>query len=202
MYVENNIMKLVGEIVTDFEFNNEVYDEKFYKAMFRVIRDSGVEDIIPIVVSEKLLDMSYSWVGVRLELSGQYRSYARLLDDGHRKIELFMFVNHASYTFVGEDVNHIELDGYLCKEPYYRQTPKGRHITEIILAVNRAYGKTDYIPLICWSRDAALALRYSVGTHVKVVGRVQSREYIKTLEDGTRETRVAYEVSVADIWEV
>ena len=197
---ENNKVTLSGEIVSDFEFNHECYGEGFYTAMLASERTSGKKDIIPIMVSDRLVDAKADWEGQFVRVSGQFRSYNKH-EGGRRHLELSVFVREfeditEERDFGLEDENHISLDGYICKKPIYRKTPLGREITDILLAVNRKYGKSDYVPMICWGRNARFAGGLEVGARLQIEGRIQSREYQKQIEDGVYETRTAYEVSV------
>jgi hypothetical protein len=198
----HNTMVLSGQIVTEFQFDHEMYDEKFYRAMIKVVRKSGASDVIPIIVSEKMLDVSYSWLGEYVELRGKYRSYNEHLQDGKNKLRLYLFVEYVNVNMVEDGINTVELSGFVVTKPNYRKTPRGRYIADLILAVNRHNGKADYIPLIFWGRTAGIASWYDVGVNISVSGRVQSREYLKRFDDGTEEIRVAYEVSVQDVQEI
>lgn len=202
---ENNKVTLSGEIVSNFEFNHEVYGEGFYTFMLASERLSGAKDAIPIMVSERLIDVSADWEGRFVEVSGQFRSYNKYEGERNRLI-LSVFVSEFEEVEFeheepgsGNDENHIFLDGYICKEPTYRKTSSGREITDILLAVNRQYGKSDYIPCIAWGRNARFSSVLEVGTRLQIDGRIQSREYQKQIEDGAYETRTAYEVSVSKL---
>lgn len=200
---ENNKVTLSGEIVSNFEFSHEFYGEGFYTAMLASERLSGAEDTIPIMVSERIVDVKAGWEGRFVEVSGQFRSYNK--HDGARNhLELSVFAREfedvtEERDFGLEDENIISLDGCICKEPKYRKTPLGREIADILLAVNRKYGKSDYIPCIAWGRNAVYASGLEVGTKLQVEGRIQSREYQKQIEDGVYETRTAYEVSASKL---
>ena len=201
MIIENNQVTLSGEITSNFEFSHEIYGEGFYTAMLSVKRTSTVEDIIPIMVSERLVDVKADWTGRFVKVSGQFRSYNK--HEGNRnRLILPVFVREfeefEELPFT-EDENHISLDGYICKPPVYRKTPLGREISDILLAVNRPYGKSDYIPCIAWYRNAVFASGLQVGTRLKIEGRIQSREYVKKISDDKTETRTAYEVSVSKL---
>ena len=198
----NNNVTLIGKIVEDFEYSHTVLEEKFYKTKFFVMRSSGTSDIVPLIVSEKLVDEDLSYTNREIRIEGQVRTYNKIVEDKN-KLFLAVFVKWLDFVAEGkveDDVitknNEIILDGYLCKDAIYRKTPFGKEISDVIVAVNRPYRKTDYIPCICWGCNALWVSRLEVGTHVKIVGRIQSREYIKKLSDTESETRVAYEVSV------
>ena len=195
---ENNQVTMIGEIVSEFEFSHEVYGEGFYLSVSRL---SDSVDYIPLMVSERLVDVTQSYIGETISVSGQFRSYNRHEEKKNRLI-LSVFVRELEFVDEIEDdikSNQIYLDGYICKEPIYRKTPLGREIADLLVAVNRSYGKSDYIPCICWGRNARYASSFEVGSHVEVYGRIQSREYIKKIGEEQTEKRVAYEVSVNKI---
>lgn len=204
--IENNKVTLSGEIVSNFGFSHEVYGEGFYTAMLASERESTVKDIIPIMVSERLIDVKADWIGRFVKVSGQFRSYNKN-ENGRRHLKLLVFVREFEDItdergFGLEDENLISLDGYICKEPKYRKTPLGREIADILLAVNRPYGKSDYIPCIAWGRNARFASGLEVGARLQIDGRIQSREYQKRISDDECETRTAYEVSVKKVKKV
>ena len=166
-----------------------------------VKRLSDSEDRIPVMVSERLVDVTQDYVGQYVEIHGQFRSYNRH-EEKHNRLVLSAFAREL--RFIEEEeamtpVNQIFLDGYICKPPVYRKTPLGREIADVLLAVNRPYGKSDYIPCICWGRNARFASGFTVGCHIQIVGRVQSREYVKRISEEEVEHRVAYEVSVSKV---
>ncbi len=198
-YLENNQIKLIGTIVSDKSFSHEVYGEGFYSFDLEVPRLSDTSDIIPVMVSERLLADFDFQIGQKVTIDGQYRSYNNMENDKN-KLVLTCFVKEMRLQ-VPEDENtnsnEIILNGFICKKPIYRTTPFGREIADILLAVNRAYNKSDYIPCIAWGRNARFCERMEVGQNVKVFGRIQSRQYEKKLENGTSEIRRAYEVSVS-----
>lgn len=199
--IENNQVTIMGEIISDFTFSHEVFGEGFYMVDVSVRRLSNSEDIIPLMVSERLIDVSRNYSGEFVMVTGQFRSYNRH-DELKNRLVLSVFVREI--TFIDEEMdgaktNTILLDGYICKNPVYRKTPLGREIADLLLAVNRPYGKSDYIPCICWGRNARFAARFEVGVHVQIWGRIQSREYVKRLNEDEVEKRTAYEVSVSKI---
>lgn len=199
---ENNKVTLSGEIVSNFEFNHKVYGEGFYTAMLATERLSGQKDIIPIMVSDRIVDVEADWIGRFAKISGQFRSYNKhegernrlVLSAFVREFEEMEFENEEPSS--GNDENKISLDGYICKPTIYRKTPLGREIADILLAVNRPYGKSDYVPMICWGRNAVYASGLEIGTRLQIEGRIQSREYNKIV-DGICESKMAYEVSVS-----
>ena len=203
-FLENNHLVLVGKIVSEQKYSHEIYGEKFYSFNLEVIRLSNNADIIPITVSERLLtDLDLS-IGKEVEVEGQFRSYNNYENEKNRLILTVFAKEIKEAQEHGENdkdyvTNEVVLVGYVCKKPIYRQTPFGREIADLLLAVNRAYNKSDYIPCIAWGRNARFCQKIEVGTEVKVVGRVQSRTYEKKYEDGTVETRIAYEVSIASM---
>ena len=198
---ENNQVTMIGEIVSEFEFSHEVYGEGFYLVDISVSRLSDSVDYIPLMVSERLVDVTQSYSGETISVSGQFRSYNRHEEKKNRLI-LSVFVRELEFVDEIEDdikSNQIYLDGYICIEPIYRKTPLGREIADLLVAVNRSYGKSDYIPCICWGRNARYASAFEVGEHVQIIGRIQSRTYIKKLSDTLTEERTAYEVSVSKL---
>jgi len=197
----------VGKVTSEKRVSHEVYGEKFYIFDLSVPRLSGNADRIPITISERLLMSQELTVGSKVTVQGQFRSYNCYENEKNRLI-LTVFAKDITFAEdqeeeiqVGKDIvsNEVVLNGYICKKPIYRKTPFGREISDILLAVNRAYNKSDYIPCIAWGRNARFCENMEVGTAVKIVGRVQSRMYEKKLEDGTVENRIAYEVSVASL---
>jgi len=198
---ENNQVSIVGTIVSDFRYSHEVYGEGFYMVDVSVNRLSNFVDIIPVMVSERILDVTKNYEGQLIYVLGQFRSYNR---HEEKKNRLVLSVFARELEFVEEESdelksNQIYLDGYICKEPIYRKTPLGREIADLLIAVNRSYGKSDYIPCICWGRNARFASGFEVGSHVEIWGRIQSREYVKKINENETEKRVAYEVSVSKI---
>lgn len=206
-YDDNNHLVLVGKVTSEKRFSHEIYGEKFYIFDLSVPRLSGNADIIPVTISERLLTLRDLEIGNKVEIDGQFRSYNSYEQERNRLI-LTVFVKDIQFIDNQEEEeeanqdtisNEVTLDGYICKKPIYRKTPFGREISDILLAVNRAYNKSDYIPCIAWGRNARFCENIPVGTEVKIIGRVQSREYEKKHEDGTVEKKVAYEVSVSSL---
>lgn len=196
---ENNQVTISGEIVSNFEFSHEVCGEGFYVAHLRTERRSGTKDIVPIMVSERLVDVKESRIGQTVKISGQFRSYNRREENkNHLILSVFVrefeVIDEKPFT---DNENKIFLDGYICKQPTYRKTPLGREIADILLAVNRPYGKSDYIPCIAWGRNARYVSDLGIGTRLNIDGRIQSREYCKKISEDKIEKRIAYEVSVS-----
>ncbi len=199
--IENNKVSVIGEIVSDFSFSHEVFGEGFYMVDVAVSRLSQQADVIPLMISERLVDVSQDYRGQTVEAIGQFRSYNRH-EGVKNRLMLSVFVREIHFIEEFTDytkTNQIFLDGYICKLPIYRKTPLGREIADLLLAVNRPYGKSDYIPCISWGRNARYAAGFTVGTRVRIWGRVQSREYTKKLSDTECEKRVAYEVSISKL---
>ena len=198
--LKNNQAVVAGEIISDFEFSHEVFGEGFYMVKLKVSRLSHSSDTIPLLVSERLIDVSQSYIGRFMEAKGQFRSYNKH-ENNRNHLVLSLFVRELELLDLLDNrkPNMIFLDGYICKEPVYRTTPLGREIADVLLAVNRAYSKSDYIPCICWGRNARYAGKLPVGSRIQIWGRIQSREYIKKTEDDYAEKRVAYEVSVSKL---
>ena len=199
--IENNQVTIMGKVATEFSFSHEVFGEGFYRVEVEVKRLSNSEDRIPLMISERLIDVTQDYTGEYIMVHGQFRSYNRHEEQKNRLV-LSVFVREISFMEEepdGTKTNSIWLDGYICKEPIYRKTPLGREIADLLLAVNRPYGKSDYIPCICWGRNARYASGFEVGEHVQLLGRIQSREYVKRISDTETEKRVAYEVSVSKL---
>ena len=209
-YLENNYLTLVGKVTGEKKFSHEIYGESFYVFNLEIPRLSGNSDIIPITISERLIKEDTLQAGKKLLVKGQFRSYNSYENEKNRLIltvfakdvvELEENSEEEENEMVKKDIitNEVVLVGFICKKPIYRQTPFGREISDLLLAVNRAYNKSDYIPCIAWGRNARFCQNLEVGTKVKLVGRVQSRMYEKKHEDGTVENRVAYEVSIGSL---
>ena len=199
--IENNQLSIMGKVASGFTFSHQVYGEGFYLVDVLVKRLSDSEDRIPLMVSERLVDVTQDYEGEYIMVQGQFRSYNRHEEKKNRLV-LSVFVRELTFVEEADDsikTNQIFLDGYICKPPVYRKTPLGREIADLLLAVNRPYGKSDYIPCICWGRNARYASAFEVGGHVLIWGRIQSREYIKKLGENETEKRVAYEVSVSKL---
>ena len=199
--IENNQVSIMGKIDAPFTFSHQVYGEGFYMTELLVRRLSDCEDRIPVMISERLLDVTQDYQGEYIEVHGQFRSYNRH-EEKHNRLVLSVFAREAGFVEDIDDsitINQIFLDGFICKPPVYRKTPLGREIADLLLAVNRPYGKSDYIPCICWGRNARYASAFAVGGHVLIWGRIQSRDYIKKISEDETEKRTAYEVSVSKL---
>ena len=199
--IENNQVTVMGEVISDFTYSHEIYGEGFYMLDIRVLRLSESYDIIPVMVSERLIDVNGDYKGLLVGVSGQFRSYNRHEEKKNRLV-LSVFAREIEFLDQLDEnakSNQIFLDGYICKEPIYRKTPLGREIADLLLAVNRPYGKSDYIPCICWGRNARYASTFAVGERCAIWGRIQSREYMKKLDEEHVEHRVAFEVSVSKL---
>ena len=198
---DNNQVSIAGEVVSEFVYSHDVFGEGFYVLEISVSRLSESNDIIPVMVSERLINVKNSYVGMFVQINGQFRSYNRHEETKNRLV-LSVFAREITVQEEETEIakpNYIFLDGYVCKQPVYRKTPLGREIADVLLAVNRPYGKSDYIPCICWGRNARFADSFEVGGRVQVWGRIQSREYQKKLSETEYEKRVAYEVSVSKL---
>ena len=199
--LENNKVTVIGEIISDFRFSHEIFGEGFYLVDVLVRRLSEQADVIPLMVSDRLINVNENYQGYTVEASGQFRSYNKHEGEKNRLV-LSVFVREIELIEPFHDftkTNQIFLDGYICKPPIYRKTPLGREIADLLLAVNRPYGKSDYIPCIAWGRNAKYAAGFDVSTNVRIWGRVQSREYTKKMNEDRSEKRVAYEVSVSKL---
>lgn len=193
--MQNNVVHLSGQIASELEFSHEIMDEKFYDFTIAVQRLSGQKDFVPVTVSERIIGENSFEIGNLIGLIGQFRSYNKIVEN-HSKLVLKVFVRELC-DYDEQLPNSIEIEGHVCKPPIYRTTPFKREICDLLVAVNRAYNKSDYIPAIAWGRNARFASTFSVGDKVRLVGRIQSRPYQKQLESGEVEERVAYEVSVS-----
>jgi len=202
---ETNIVEVTGKIVSPIEFSHEMYGEGFYNFYLEVPRLSETVDVLPITISERLIVNLDLKEGKYVKIFGQLRSYNRYVD-GASKLVLTIFSRDIKLLEDEKEIkeelkspNEIFLDGYICKPPVYRTTPFGREISDLLLAVNRAYNKSDYIPCIAWGRNARFCDNILVGDHLKIWGRIQSREYQKKIKENEYETRVAYEVSISKL---
>ena len=195
--INNNQVEVAGEIISTFEYSHEIFGEGFYMVKLLVNRLSEATDEIPLMISERLVDVTKDCRGKYLRAFGQLRSYNKH-EENHNHLILSVFVRDLEFLDSMEDVkpNQIQLDGFICKQPVYRMTPLGREICDILLAVNRSYGKSDYIPCICWGRNARFAGSLEIGARIELVGRIQSREYQKRISEFEVVKRTAYEVSV------
>lgn len=203
--IDTNNVKIIGKVLGEKEFSHEMYGEKFYTINVEVSRLSSESDVLPATVSERLLVDYELKEDYYIVLEGQLRSYNRYIN-GRNRLILTIFTRNLYIPQSEEELNEllrtpneIYLDGYVCKEPIYRKTPFGREITDLLLAVNRPYNKSDYIPSIAWGRNARFCETLEVGDHIKLWGRIQSRDYQKKCEDGEVLNRVAFEVSVSKL---
>lgn len=203
MKLDNNYVYVVGEIVEEFVYNHSSFREDFYVSKIRIQRKSGAFDIIPIMVSSKIVNVRDINYGKRVSIEGQFRSYNKKLPDGTKtKLRLNIFVNDIYFlddSVFLLDENKIEITGTIVKDPYYRRTPSERDITDILLAVDRPYDKSDYIPCIAWGRNSKYVATLDVGTSLYIRGRIQSRTYLKRVGEGEYEVRTAYEVSALEV---
>ncbi|HHV25626.1 MAG TPA: single-stranded DNA-binding protein [Tissierellia bacterium] len=201
---DTNKVIIVGKVVSEKEFSHEMYGEGFYNFELGVPRLSDYIDILPVTISERLLVNIDLVKGKYVLIEGQLRSYNRYVNNSNRLV-LTVFARDI-YEPKDEEIdellkkpNEIFIDGYICKPPVYRTTPFGREITDLLIAVNRPYNKSDYIPCISWGRNARFCEKLLVGDHVRLWGRIQSRDYQKRLSNGEIITRTAYEVSISKL---
>ena len=200
---ENNEVRVLGKIETQLQFSHEVYGEGFYSFVLNVKRLSDISDYILITVSERLLSGIPMEIGDFVEINGQFRSYNNY-NNNERKLILTVFAKDlipVAPEDASKNLNYIFLNGFVCKPPAYRTTPFGREITDLLLAVNRQYNKSDYIPCIAWGRNARFASELTVGSHIKIWGRVQSREYQKKISENELINKTAYEISISKMEE-
>lgn len=194
-----NEIELAGEVVTSPEHSHSIYGEDFFSFFLRVPRLSGTHDLLACTASAKIIGQNQIGLGSRIYVRGQVRSYNKLVE-GNSRLDVRVFIwETGCWSAEKASINNVELIGFLCKPPVYRMTPFGREITDLLVAVNRSYHKSDYIPVITWGRNARFARQLTVGQKITLAGRLQSREYEKQLPDGQMVRRVAYEVSVMNI---
>lgn len=196
---DTNVVNLKGELEDELEFSHEIFGEKFYSTKIKINRLSNSNDVLPMTISERLLQEIDFEKDKIVSVVGQLRSYNKNIDNKN-KLVLTVFAREIKVVDgEAKDPNNIFLDGYICKDPIYRKTPLGREIADLLVAINRPYNKSDYIPSIVWGRNAKFAKNLKVGDRIQMWGRVQSRDYEKKLENGEIEKRVAYEVSISKI---
>lgn len=195
---KNNKVYFMGEIVSEATFSHEVYGEGFYELFVKVMRLSGQADILPVTISERLIQGNDLKIGSVICALGQFRSYNKL-ENGRSRLMLTVFVRELAEETAGRNPNSIVLSGYICKQPVYRTTPFNREIADLLLAVNRAYNKSDYIPCIAWGRNARFVQNLKVGDRIALSGRIQSREYQKRISETDAVTMTAYEVSISKL---
>lgn len=202
--MQSNYIRVIGNVSSPMEFSHEVFGEKFYEFYIDVPRLSETSDLLPVIISERLLNGINMDIGMSVLVEGQFRSYNRY-EDNANKLLLRIFVRDIS--ILDEDEveelkkrpNEVFLNGYLCKTANYRTTPFGREITDMLIAVNRSYNKSDYIPCIAWGRNARYCENLEVGDHVKIWGRIQSRQYQKKHVDDENQIKTAYEISITKL---
>lgn len=198
--MENNTVVLAGEVAGTPAYSHETFGEGFYVFNMNVPRASGTIDTVPVMVSDRMCNIESIKAGSLYEVEGQFRSYNKHEKSKNRLVLSVFAMGMRELDedeYAGE--NHVMIEGYVCKETVYRQTPLGREIADLLIAVNRAYGKSDYIPCICWGRNAKYASTLEVGQKLRLNGRIQSREYVKKTGEDNTETRVAFELSVGQI---
>ncbi|MFW5647446.1 MAG: single-stranded DNA-binding protein [Candidatus Alkaliphilus sp. MAG34] len=197
--INTNVVTIIGKVVGDKKFSHEIYGEGFYIYNIEIPRLSDVVDRLPLTVSDRLLIEEGLKDGDIVKVEGQLRSYNKFIDNSNRLV-LTVFAKHITFFEDGKEFknpNKIFLEGYICKPPVYRETPFGREITDLLIAVNRLYNKSDYIPTIAWGRNARFSSNLDVGDKIRIWGRIQSRQYQKRHPDGNVENKVAYEVSIS-----
>ena len=193
----NNKIYLEGTVASKLSFSHEMYGEGFYNFQLEVMRLSDTKDMLNITVSERLITNLDLSIGSEIIVDGQLRSYNKFVDGSNRLILTVFARNIEPCIERSKNPNEIFLDGYICKEPVYRTTPFGREIADVLLAVNRAYNKSDYIPTIAWGRNSRFCQTLSVGDNIRVWGRLQSREYQKKVNEDESIVKIAYEVSIS-----
>ena len=199
----NNQVKVHGRIISDLVFSHEVYGESFYNFSLDIVRLSETKDVLPVTISERLIDKDSLGVGTLVYIEGQIRSYNNYMES-ESKNRLILTIFARDIEILDEEnkainPNEVVLNGFICKKPIYRTTPFGREIADVLIAVNRAYNKSDYIPCIAWGRNARYASKFLVGDNIRVFGRMQSRSYQKKLENDETIEKVAYEISISKV---
>lgn len=202
--MDTNVVTIVGKVVGEKEFSHEIYGEGFYIYTIEIPRLSDAVDQLPLTVSERLLVGLDLKDGDIVKVEGQLRSYNKFIDGSNRLVLTIFARDIVSFEEEKElkNPNEIFLEGYICKAPVYRETPFGREITDLLIAVNRLYNKSDYIPTIAWGRNARFSSNLNVGDQIRIWGRIQSRQYQKKFSDGNVENKVAYEVSISKMEKV
>lgn len=195
---KNNMAKITGTVITAPQYDHETAGAVFYRTILATNRKSGYTDKIPVVFRKGMVDESKIYYGANISVEGSFCSVNMPVGE-KRKLIFFLFAEQISDD-AQEDDNYIFLHGFICRQPIYRETPSGRQITDLLVAVNRPGGKSDYIPCICWAGNARYAKNLAVGSRIELTGRIQSREYVKKLDEEQQETRVAYEVSASRIY--
>ena len=208
MLNESNAVHLQGIIIGQGKLSHETHGENFYEYKLKVNRKSGAVDILPVLISERLIDRPLN-EGDLVSINGQMRSYNQIIGNVDGKLKTKLILNIFAVDFVmpvAENLmnpNTIKLKGYLCKQPVLRETSlTKKEVCDVLIAVNRQYNKSDYIPCLAWGRNAKYLSRFKVGDEIKIEGRIQSREYVKKISETESETRIAYEVSIANITKV
>ncbi len=196
--MNNNKVYIAGKVVSEPKFSYEVFGEGFYEFNLEVKRLSDISDVIPVTISERLMQAENIIMGSNLAGVGQFRSYNKLID-GKSKLMLTVFIRELKEYDENINPNQIEITGYVCKEPIYRTTPFKREIADVLIAVNRSFNKSDYLPCIAWGRNAKYVSTLNVGDKLEMVGRIQSRVYQKRIDENTVEEKVAYEISLNKI---
>jgi len=195
--VVNNKVYLQGVVTSEPVYSHAVKDEEFFTFNLSVKRLSGQCDILPIIVPKRMLHAVQ--VENNLALRGQFRSFNKVEQD-RRKLVLSVFVKEICEFDENANPNVIELNGFVCKPAIYRTTPFSREICDVLLAVNRNFNKSDYIPCIAWGNNAHVVSELSVPSKLKIIGRIQSREYVKVEENNANPiTKTAYEVSISKL---
>ncbi|WP_288775761.1 single-stranded DNA-binding protein [uncultured Eubacterium sp.] len=195
---KNNMAKITGTVIAEPQYDHETAGAVFYRTILATNRKSGYADEIPVIFRKGMVDENKIYYGANISVEGNFRS-VNMPAGEKRKLILYLFAEQISDA-AQEDDNYIFLHGFICRQPVYRETPSGRQITDLLVAVNRPGGKSDYIPCICWAGNARYAKNLAVGSRIELTGRIQSREYVKKLDEEQQETRVAYEVSASRIY--
>ena len=197
-YWNENAGRFVGCVLSEPVFSHENHGEDYFRIMLQIARLSGSADTLPLLVSRTQLEQTPVFAGERLAAEGEVRSFNNRSGVGS-KLVLTVFVRTLRSAQADEpDCNRLTLQGTLCRAPIYRRTPLGREICDLTLAVNRRYGRADYLPCICWGTVARNCAERAVGDELRLEGRFQSRSYVKKLGEQSV-SRTAYEVSAMSV---
>lgn len=190
----SNSYECCGTVASAPKLDHVVRDEEFYSFNVVTARNSGAYDTVPVVMSKCIIDDENIKYGSRVHFKGQIRTYNK-----ERHLMVYAYAMEVIKDDNANDINKFEGDGFICKDTVYRETPNGRQICDIMIAVNRCYGKSDYMPCIAWGRNAVRSGKFEVSDHVLVEGRFQSRGYHKVTDTGETVKKIAYEVSLSSI---
>ncbi len=195
--MENKVY-LYGMVVSNPTPCDDYYGSDYCNIQISVRRLSSIIDTIPVTLHRDLVEQYNVKLGDNLAILGEFRSYNKI-ENNRSRLMLSVFVHEITDEIDTTNPNIIELSGYICKLPVYRTTPFNREIADLLIACNRNSNRSDYLPAIAWGRNARFAKNIMVGEQVHILGRIQSREYQKRLDNGEMQTRTEYEISIKEI---